>query len=382
MADLQFPYEKVLRANGEIIPNEDHNKQEKQIEALTEAVGSYNFPAGTIEERLTDLENDPGMGATGPTGPTGLSTVPRQEELTPQDIGPTDGDTVLTATLSYPVNNPESVKVYLNKLIQVQGAGRDYTLTGATYQQILWQIGTGTAVPMYTTDELIVVYVEDASSIKGATGPTGPIGPTGPGGGQTGPTGPTGPAGLDGTTGPTGPVGPTGPGGGATGPTGPTGATGTTGSTGADGTTGPTGPTGDIGPTGPTGADGDVGPTGPTGDVGPTGPTGFGATGPTGPTGTAGTNLIPRQEIIPLDPSELPITTTMGDTVLANQLTYIPEPASVHLFLNRLFQAQGVTLDYVLTGTDNRSILWQVGSGTAADLDSEDTIIVTYLSYD
>lgn len=52
MANCQFPYSKVIREDGEVIPASDHNKQEHQIECLTEAVGDYDFSQGTIEERL------------------------------------------------------------------------------------------------------------------------------------------------------------------------------------------------------------------------------------------------------------------------------------------------------------------------------------------
>jgi len=59
MSEYQFPYQKQLRDNGEIIPNTDHNKQEYQVDWLTEAVGDYNLTDGTIVYRLSTLETTP-----------------------------------------------------------------------------------------------------------------------------------------------------------------------------------------------------------------------------------------------------------------------------------------------------------------------------------
>ena len=133
---------------------------------------------------------------SGIKGVIGTSTglVPHQQELVPQAVGPTDGDVTLTDILDFPVNNPESVRIYHNKLFQVQGPGRDYQLTGPGFRSIIWQptggIGTGSASPMETTDELIAAYSQDADTAFGPTGPTGPTGSAG----SIGPTGPTGPA--------------------------------------------------------------------------------------------------------------------------------------------------------------------------------------------
>jgi hypothetical protein len=56
--DYQFPYSKVIREDGEVIPAGDHNKQEKQIECLTDAVGNYRFSQGSIESRITNISGD------------------------------------------------------------------------------------------------------------------------------------------------------------------------------------------------------------------------------------------------------------------------------------------------------------------------------------
>jgi len=48
-----------------------------------------------------------------------------------------------------------NLHVYLNGLLQRQGSGFDYTISGAT---ITWLAGTGTAVDLATNDELLVYY--------------------------------------------------------------------------------------------------------------------------------------------------------------------------------------------------------------------------------
>jgi hypothetical protein len=106
-----------------------------------------------------------------------LPLVPRQQELIPEDVSATSGDTILTDTLDVGIANPESVRLFHNKLLQVQGATRDYSLTGPGFTQIIWQPqggGLGTAQPLETTDELVAAYLQDADLAIGPTGPTGP----------------------------------------------------------------------------------------------------------------------------------------------------------------------------------------------------------------
>lgn len=77
----------------------------------------------------------------------------QQEAVTTQTI--TGTDTALTDTLNAtPVSNA-SVKLYLNGVLQKQGATFDYTISGVT---ITWLASSGTAVDMDTTDELLAVY--------------------------------------------------------------------------------------------------------------------------------------------------------------------------------------------------------------------------------
>jgi hypothetical protein len=56
--NYQFPYSKIIREDGEVIPARDHNKQENQLECLTDAIGNYNFGLGSIETRLQSIVGD------------------------------------------------------------------------------------------------------------------------------------------------------------------------------------------------------------------------------------------------------------------------------------------------------------------------------------
>lgn len=78
---------------------------------------------------------------------------PTQEAVTTQVI--TGADTAVTDTLdSTPASNA-SVSLFLNGIMQEQGAGKDYTISGAT---ITWLASTGTAVDMETSDTLLAKY--------------------------------------------------------------------------------------------------------------------------------------------------------------------------------------------------------------------------------
>lgn len=84
-----------------------------------------------------------------------------QQEMIPEDVGVTVGDTILADTLDFSVDSPGAVVLFHNKILQVQGASRDYTLVGPGFIQILWQPqggGLGTARPLETGDELIAIY--------------------------------------------------------------------------------------------------------------------------------------------------------------------------------------------------------------------------------
>ena len=76
-----------------------------------------------------------------------------QETLASEAISGTD--TALSATLSSAPVSDASVVLRLNGVTQTQGAGADYSVSGQT---ITWLAGTGTAVDMDTSDELVVTY--------------------------------------------------------------------------------------------------------------------------------------------------------------------------------------------------------------------------------
>ncbi len=97
-----------------------------------------------------------GAGAVDITIPGGAGTD-RQEDITTQNIVGTD--TTLVDTLSFQPRDPASVQLQLNGVVQVQGAGNDYILIGATDQSITWLASSGGAVDMATTDELIAYYI-------------------------------------------------------------------------------------------------------------------------------------------------------------------------------------------------------------------------------
>jgi hypothetical protein len=69
---------------------------------------------------------------------------------------------------------------------------------------------------------------------------------------------------------------------------------------------------------------------------------------------------------------------TGTDTALAATLSFTPlSDASVRLFFNTNFQAQGAGLVYTIAGT---TITWLASTGTAADMDTGDELIAVYES--
>lgn len=78
-------------------------------------------------------------------------------------------------------------------------------------------------------------------------------------------------------------------------------------------------------------------------------------------------------------PAQESITTeviTGSDTALSTVLSSTPvSNASVSVYLNGVFQRQGATFDYTISGT---AITWLASSGTAVDMDTSDILVVTY----
>jgi len=79
--------------------------------------------------------------------------TPNQELVTTQNI--TGTDTALTDTLNNVPVSATSLKLFLNGILLLQGAGNDYSVSGQT---ITWLANTGTAPDLDTSDELIAVY--------------------------------------------------------------------------------------------------------------------------------------------------------------------------------------------------------------------------------
>ncbi len=86
---------------------------------------------------------------------------PYQEDVAGINIPGGSGDTVLTAPTYKPISK-ESFKLYLNGQLQRQGAGLDYTVTGANNNVITWLMTAGTKlgqeIPMDVNDFLTYSY--------------------------------------------------------------------------------------------------------------------------------------------------------------------------------------------------------------------------------
>lgn len=76
-----------------------------------------------------------------------------QEDVTTEAISGADTD--LTDTLSSAPTSAASLRLFLNGVFQIQGAGKDYTITSDT---IKWLQSTGTAVIMDTSDVLTALF--------------------------------------------------------------------------------------------------------------------------------------------------------------------------------------------------------------------------------
>lgn len=87
---------------------------------------------------------------------------------------------------------------------------------------------------------------------------------------------------------------------------------------------------------------------------------------------TAATAETPQQETVATE------VITGTDTALADTLNATPKAnAWVRLYLNGVFQRQGATFDYTISGT---TITWLASSGTAVDMDTSDKLDAVYVS--
>lgn len=80
--------------------------------------------------------------------------VENQEEVTTEAI--TGTDTTMADTLNATPTLSAAVRLWLNGLLQVQGAGKDYTVSGTA---ILWLASSGSAVDMEISDQLVAAYI-------------------------------------------------------------------------------------------------------------------------------------------------------------------------------------------------------------------------------
>jgi len=118
------------------------NRGGGDLHADVVAGGADGFMTGADKTKLDNIET----AATAETA--------QQESVTTENI--TNTDTALTDTLNATPKNNAWVRLFLNGVLQRQGAGADYTISGIT---ITWLASSGTAVNMKTSDTLDAVYV-------------------------------------------------------------------------------------------------------------------------------------------------------------------------------------------------------------------------------
>lgn len=108
--------------------------------------GAAGFMTGADKKRLDDMETA-----------AEANDVPRQEAVTTENISASD--TALGDALdNTPLVSTASLTLFLNGVLQKQGAGFDYTVVAST-GVITWLASTGTAVDMETTDTLDASYL-------------------------------------------------------------------------------------------------------------------------------------------------------------------------------------------------------------------------------
>ncbi len=119
----------------------------------------------TIYSRLGFGEAPVALGAANAEGSSGKASranhvhkrdTPITKFVTTESV--INNDTVLTDTLDVDVLDPAGVIADLNGLIQDQGAGLDYILSGAGNKTVTWLADTGTAINMKTSDALRFHY--------------------------------------------------------------------------------------------------------------------------------------------------------------------------------------------------------------------------------
>jgi hypothetical protein len=146
----------VANADGSIIVNTN----DVQVGILATDAQHGNLGGGALHADVVAAGADGFMTGADKTKLDGITAgadpndTENQESVTTQVI--TGTDTAITDTLNAtPISNA-SVVLYLNGVMQEQGATKDYTVSGVT---ITWLASTGTAVDMDTSDVLNAVYL-------------------------------------------------------------------------------------------------------------------------------------------------------------------------------------------------------------------------------
>lgn len=145
----------VANGDGSIVVNAN----DIQVGVITEAQhGDQPINDGLQHAVATGALNG-FMSATDKTKLDGIDSgaevndTENQEAVTTEAI--TGTDTVMADTLNNtPISNA-SVQLYLNGVLQEQGAGKDYTISGAS---ITWLASSGTAVDQETSDVMTAIY--------------------------------------------------------------------------------------------------------------------------------------------------------------------------------------------------------------------------------
>jgi hypothetical protein len=146
----------VANADGSMVVNvndiqvgvitEPQHGDQPLNDGLQHAVATGSFAGFLSSTDKTKLD-----GITGGAEPNKTSN---QEDVTTENI--TGTDTVMTDTLNNTPSPAASLKLFLNGVKQQQGAGNDYTVSGAS---ITWLASSGTAVDMDTSDVLVATYL-------------------------------------------------------------------------------------------------------------------------------------------------------------------------------------------------------------------------------
>ena len=120
---------------------------------VRETCGVYTLTSVGLRVGATNetTEGDSAFGWGAKVNPI-IRYAMRTQALTTEEIV---GDHTLDDQLDYTPVDGSTLRLYLNGVLQDQGSGKDYTLSG---KAITWLAGTGTAVPLELSDSLVAHY--------------------------------------------------------------------------------------------------------------------------------------------------------------------------------------------------------------------------------